>query len=85
MRSRHRRGSRRGQGSRDSGQRRAKEVERTEAEHLAATGWLEWGGELIWVVGFTSGGASFGLRPSDFDPSDLQAMGWISQGSRTPG
>ncbi len=38
-------------------------------------GWVEWGGELIWVVGFTSGGAPFGLRPCDFDPSDLRAMG----------
>jgi hypothetical protein len=38
-------------------------------------GWVEWGGELIWAVGFTSGGAPFGLRACDFDPEDLQAMG----------
>jgi hypothetical protein len=38
-------------------------------------GWVEWGGELIWAVGFTSGGAPFGLRASEFDPADLQAMG----------
>jgi hypothetical protein len=38
-------------------------------------GWVEWGGELIWAVGFTSGGAPFGLRVCDFDPADLEAMG----------
>lgn len=38
-------------------------------------GWVEWGGELIWAVGFTSGGAPYGLRVSDFDPADLEAMG----------
>lgn len=50
------------------------QVERTEAQRLA-DGWVEWGGELIWVVGFTSGGAPYGLRVSDFDPADLRAMG----------
>ena len=44
-------------------------------QRLAGEGWVEWGGELIWAVGFTSGGAPFGLRVSDFDPADLQAMG----------
>jgi hypothetical protein len=29
---------------------------------LAAIGWVEWGGELIWAVGFASGGALYGLR-----------------------
>jgi len=38
-------------------------------------GWIEWGGELIWAVGFTSGGAPFGLRACEFDPADLWAMG----------
>jgi len=38
-------------------------------------GWVEWGGELIWAVGFTPGGAPFGLRACEFDPADLQAMG----------
>lgn len=38
-------------------------------------GWVEWGGELIWAVGFTEGGAPYGLRPSEFDPEDLRAMG----------
>jgi hypothetical protein len=42
---------------------------------LAAIGWVEWGGELIWAVGFTSGGAPYGLRVCDFDPADLQAIG----------
>ena len=42
---------------------------------MAGDGWVECGGELIWAVGFTSGGAPYGLRVSDFDPADLQAMG----------
>jgi hypothetical protein len=42
---------------------------------LAAIGWVEWGGELIWAVGYTSGGAPYGLRVCDFDPADLQAIG----------
>jgi hypothetical protein len=69
--------SRRRRGPRDPGRRRLAEGvdERTDAERLADMGWIEWGGELIWAVGFTSGGAPFGLRPCDFDPSDLRAMG----------
>jgi hypothetical protein len=42
---------------------------------LADSGWIEWGGELIWVAGFTSGGGPYGLRVSDFDRTDLEAMG----------
>ena len=42
---------------------------------MADSGWVEWGGELIWAVGFTSGGAPYGLRVCDFDRADLQAMG----------
>lgn len=42
---------------------------------MADDGWIEWGGELIWVVGYTSGGAPYGLRVCDFEPADLQAMG----------
>ncbi len=38
-------------------------------------GWVEWGGELIWAVGFTAGGAPFGLRASEFDPGDLRTIG----------
>jgi len=30
---------------------------------------------LIWAVGFTSGGAPYGLRVCDFDRADLEAMG----------
>ncbi len=37
-------------------------------------GRIEWGGELIWAVGFTSGGAPFGLRVCDFCSADLEAM-----------
>ncbi len=51
------------------------QLERTEAQRLADTGWIEWGGELIWVAGFTSGGAPYGLRVCDFDRADLEAMG----------
>lgn len=46
-----------------------------EADGLVGDGWVEWGGELIWAVGFTEGGAPFGLRVSDSDPADLEAMG----------
>lgn len=42
---------------------------------MADAGWIEWGGELIWVVGFTSGGAPYGLRVCDFERADLEAMG----------
>ena len=63
-------------GSRNAGRRQlGEEAERTEVRRLADEGWVEWGGELIWAVGFTSGGAPYGLRVSDFDPVDLQAMG----------
>jgi hypothetical protein len=64
-------------GSRDRHRRglSAQVDERTEAQRLADLGWVEWGGELIWAVGFTSGGAPYGLRACEFDPSDQQAMG----------
>ena len=62
--------------SRAPGRRgRGKQPEPTEAERLADSGWIEWGGELIWVAGFTSGGAPYGLRVCDFDRTDLEAMG----------
>jgi hypothetical protein len=67
--------SKRRRGSRKDRRRLDQEVERTEAQRLAGDGWVEWGGELIWAVGFTSGGAPYGLRVSDFDPVDLQGMG----------
>ena len=67
--------SKRRRGSRNGRRRHDQEVERTDARRLADDGWVEWGGELIWAVGFTSGGAPYGLRVSDFDPADLQAMG----------
>jgi hypothetical protein len=62
-------------GSRNRRRRHNGEVQRTEAQGLTEDGWIEWGGELIWAVGFTSGGAPYGLRVSDFDPADLEAMG----------
>ncbi|HVL99577.1 MAG TPA: hypothetical protein VM324_09835 [Egibacteraceae bacterium] len=34
-------------------------------------GWLEWGGELMFVAGFTSGGAPYGVRVQDFPAHDL--------------
>ncbi len=57
--------------SQDRGRRRlGGDVERTEAERLAEVGWVEWGGELLWAVGFTAGGAPFGLRARELDPAD---------------
>ena len=65
-----------GVAGRETGGRRLDEdIERSETQRLAGDGWVEWGGELIWAVGFTSGGAPYGLRVCDFDPADLQAMG----------
>ena len=55
--------------------RLGEQLERTEAQRLADAGWIEWGGELIWVAGFTSGGAPYGLWVCDFDRADLEAMG----------
>jgi hypothetical protein len=57
------------------GRGRGEQLERTEAEWSANGDWIEWGGELIWVAGFTSGGAPYGLRVCDFDRADLEAMG----------
>ena len=63
-------------GSRTPGRPRlGEQLERTEAQRLADVGWIEWGGELIWVAGYTSGGAPYGLRVCDFDRADLEAMG----------
>jgi hypothetical protein len=68
--------SRRHRGSPTPGQPRlGEQLERTEAQRLADVGWIEWGGELIWVAGYTSGGAPYGLRVCDFDRADLEAMG----------
>src|SRR6266545_2814404 len=74
--SRSRARSRRHRGSRAPGRRGlGEQLERTEAQTLTDAGWIEWGGELIWVVGFTSGGAPYGLRVCDFERADLEAMG----------
>ena len=65
--------SRRDRRSRAPGRRGlGEQLERTQ---LADSGWIESGGELIWAVGFTSGGAPYGLRVCDFDRADLEAMG----------
>lgn len=56
------------------------------ADGLVGDGWVEWGGELVWAVGFTEGGAPYGLRVCDFDAADLEAMGLPSiSGSRVDG
>ena len=57
--------------------------ELSEAERLAEPGWVDCGGRLIWVVGFTAGGAPFGLHPEEFDPADLQEMGVASHAPRS--
>jgi hypothetical protein len=68
--------SRRHRGSRTPGRRQlGDQFERTEAQGLTDVGWIEWGGELIWVAGYTAGGAPYGLRACDFDRADLEAMG----------
>ena len=56
---RHPRSRPRGRPSRDE------QLGLTAAERLADSGWIEWGAELIWVAGFTSGGAPYGLRAID--------------------
>ena len=33
---------------------------------LSAEEWVEWGGQMIWAVGFTSGGAPYGLTQDEF-------------------
>ena len=64
--------SRRDRRSRAAGRRGLGEQPgRTQTQPLADSGWIEWGGELIWAVGFTSGGAPYGLRVCDFDRADL--------------
>lgn len=38
-------------------------------------GWIEWGGESILVMGYTSGGAPYGLRADDFSDRAQAAVG----------
>jgi hypothetical protein len=41
--------------------------------------WIEWGGELIWAAGFTSGGAPYGLTLDQFRAISMQehlGAGW---------
>ncbi len=63
-------------GSRGPGRRKlAYGLDRLETDALAESGWVGWGGELIWAIEFTAGGAPIGLAASDFDVADLCALG----------
>jgi hypothetical protein len=63
-------------GSRGPGPpRRAHEIDGGKTHAAAESGWVEWGGELIWAVEFTAGGAPIGRAGSDFDSADLHALG----------
>jgi len=63
-------------GSRNRARRqRGDELQPTDAQRSPEDSWIEWGGELIWVVGYTSGGAPYGVRVCDFDRADLEMMG----------
>ena len=46
-------------------------AEPEESEAGLPDGWMEWGGELMFVAGFTSGGAPYGVRLQDFPPDEL--------------
>ena len=42
--------------------------------------WVEWGGELIWAAGFTSGGAPYGVTEDKFRASmmvEQRGAGWV--------
>ena len=66
--------SKRDRRSRNRARRQRGELEPTDAQRLAEDCWIEWGGELIWVFAYTSGGAPYGLRICDFDRADLEMM-----------
>lgn len=69
--------------SRDRGRRPPDAAtEPIEASGPLDSDWVEWGGELIWAAGFTSGGAPYGLLPSDFDAASLEAMGFDPESAR---
>src|SRR5215218_3172739 len=51
------------------------EAEPSGADRRLDPGRVEWGGELIWVVGFTEGGAPYWLRTTDFEAAELETMG----------
>jgi aminoglycoside phosphotransferase (APT) family kinase protein len=43
-------------------------------------GWIPWGGEAVWAVGETPGGAPYGLTPEDFRAAaerDSPGAGWV--------
>jgi hypothetical protein len=63
-------------GSRGPGRRNfASEIDGVETDAWAESGWVEWGGELVWAVEFAAGGAPIGLAASDFNFADLHALG----------
>jgi hypothetical protein len=53
----------------------SKTAERRRSSQPHSRSRLQWGGELIWVAGYTSGGAPYGLRVCDFDRAEIEAMG----------
>lgn len=38
--------------------------------------WVEWGGQLIWAAGFTSGGAPYGLTVDEYRESSAEYAGY---------
>ena len=50
-----------------------------EPDRLGEEEWVEWGGEWIWAVGFTSGGAPYGLTEREvrqLEAQDQPRAGW---------
>ena len=56
----------RGAGSTDHAQRRCRAATQGNEPRLEGDGWQEYGGELMWVMGFTEGGAPYGLTEDEF-------------------
>lgn len=50
---------------------RSDEGESDRVDDGLPNGWMEWGGEIMFVVGFTSGGAPYGLRIDELTADDL--------------
>lgn len=46
--------------------RRRRKPRKYDEPRPEGVGWVEWGGELIWAVGYTEGGAPFGLTEAEF-------------------
>ncbi len=59
--------------------RKSRQIEKDEPSIGPDEGWVEWCGELILAVGFTAGGAPYGLSDRDFRESnaaDSRDVGW---------